>query len=101
MNDNHFKFSPSTWIIPTITLLIIWGIFYVDNSFRLHLNHYGILPRTFTGLQGVIFSPFLHNDLNHVANNSLPLFILILALIYFYREVSLKVLFYGVLLSGF
>jgi membrane associated rhomboid family serine protease len=101
MNDNHFKFSPSTWIIPTLTLLFIWGIFYVDNSFRLHLNYYGILPRTFTGLQGVIFSPFLHNDLNHIANNSLPLFILILALIYFYREVSLKVLFYGVLLSGF
>jgi len=51
-------------------------------------------------LQGVIFSPFLHGDLSHIANNSLPLFILTTALIYFYREVSLKVLVYGILFSG-
>jgi membrane associated rhomboid family serine protease len=101
MNDlNHFKFSPSTWIIPTFLLVLVWSVFYLDNSFLLHLNHHGILPRTFSGLQGVIFSPFLHGDLSHIANNSLPLFILTTALIYFYREVSLKVLVYGVLLSG-
>jgi len=102
MNDyNHFKFSPSTWIIPTFMLLLIWFVFYVDNSFHLHLNEHGILPRTFSGLQGVVFSPFLHGDLNHIASNSLPLFILSTALIYFYREVSLKVLVSGILLSGF
>lgn len=97
---NHFKFSPSTWIIPSFMLLLIWFWFYVDNSFHLRLNEHGILPRTFSGLQGVVFSPFLHGDLNHIASNSLPLFILSTALIYFYREVSLKVLVYGILLSG-
>lgn len=81
-------------------LLLIWFWFYVDNSFHLRLNEHGILPRTFSGLQGVVFSPFLHGDLNHIASNSLPLFILSTALIYFYREVSLKVLVYGILLSG-
>ena len=86
---NHFKFSPSTWIIPSFMLLLIWFVFYVDNSFHLHLSEYGILPRTSSGLQGVVFSPFLHGDLNHIASNSLPLFILSTALIYFYREVSL------------
>jgi len=102
MNDhNHFKFSPSTWIIPTFMLLLIWLVFYIDRSFHLNLNEHGILPRTFSGLQGVVFSPFLHGDLNHIASNSLPLFILSTALIYFYREVSLKVLVYGILLSGF
>jgi membrane associated rhomboid family serine protease len=98
---NHFKFSPSTWIIPTFMLVVIWFVFYVDNSFHLHLNDYGILPRTLQGLQGVVFSPFLHGDLNHIASNSLPLFILTTALIYFYRDVSLKVLVFGILLSGF
>ncbi|WP_395043265.1 rhomboid family intramembrane serine protease [Flavobacterium sp.] len=101
MNDhNHFKFSPSTWIIPTFFLVAIWFVFYLDNSFNLDLNIHGIFPRSFFGLQGVFFSPFLHGDLNHIANNSLPLFILTTALIYFYREVSLKVLVYGILLSG-
>ncbi len=98
--QNHFKFSPSTWIIPSGLIILIWIIFYVDNSFHLHLNEHGIFPRTISGLQGVIFSPFLHGDLNHIASNSLPLFILTTALIYFYRDVSLKVLGYGILFSG-
>ena len=97
---NHFKFSPATWIIPTVMLLLNWLIFYVDNSFHLNLDIHGIYPRTFSGLQGVVFSPFLHGDLNHIASNTLPLFILTTALIYFYRDVSLKVLVYGILLSG-
>jgi membrane associated rhomboid family serine protease len=97
---NHFKFSPSTWIIPVLMLILNWFIFYVDNSFHLNLDLLGIYPRTFSGLQGVVFSPFLHGDLNHIASNTLPLFILTTALIYFYRDVSLKVLVYGILLSG-
>jgi len=98
---NHFKFSPSTWIIPTFLLVVNWFVFYIDNSFHLNLDLHGIYPRTFSGLQGVIFSPFLHGDLNHIASNTLPLFILTTALIYFYRDVSLKVLVYGIFLSGF
>jgi membrane associated rhomboid family serine protease len=102
MNDhNHFKFSPSVWIIPTFFVLVLWLVFYVEDAFNLKLMVHGILPRTFSGLQGVLFSPFLHGDFGHIANNSIPLFILTTALIYFYREVSLKVLFYGILLSGF
>jgi len=101
MNDhNHFKFTPSSWIIPTFLLLFMWIVFYLENSFAIDLGKHGIYPRTLLGLQGVFFSPFLHGNLNHIANNSLPFFILTTALIYFYREVSLKVLIYGVLLSG-
>ena len=79
---------------------MIWGVFFVERSFNVDLSSHGIVPRTLSGLQGVLFSPFLHGDLNHIANNSLPLFILTTALIYFYREVSLKVLVYGIFLSG-
>lgn len=101
MNDyHHFKFTPSVWIVPALLLILIWSIFFVENSFNVDLTAHGILPRTLTGLQGVIFSPFLHGDLNHIANNSIPLFILTTALIYFYRDVSLKVMCYGILLSG-
>jgi membrane associated rhomboid family serine protease len=82
-------------------LLLNWFVFYVDHSFHLNLDVHGIYPRTFSGLQGVVFSPFLHGDLNHIASNTVPLFILTTALIYFYRDVSLKVLVYGILLSGF
>ncbi|MGL2967287.1 rhomboid family intramembrane serine protease [Flavobacterium sp. XGLA_31] len=101
MNDEHyFKFTPSVWIVPALLLLMIWSVFFVERSFGVDLSNHGIMPRTFSGLQGVVFSPFLHGDLNHIANNSIPLFILTTALIYFYRAVSLKVLTYGILLSG-
>ena len=101
MNDyHHFKFTPSVWIVPSFLLILIWSVFFFENSFNIDLTSHGILPRTLQGLQGVVFSPFLHGDLNHIANNSIPLFILTTALIYFYRDISLKVLFYGILLSG-
>ena len=101
MNDyHHFKFTPSVWLVPAIILIIMWFIFFFENSFNVDLTSHGILPRTVTGLQGLIFSPFLHGSLNHIANNSIPLFILTTALIYFYRDISLKILFYGILLSG-
>ena len=98
--SRHFKFTPSVWIIPTLLLLVIWGVFLAENKFNVGLSEHGIYPRTFFGLQGIVFSPFLHGDLNHIASNSLPLFILTAALIYFYRNLSLKILFYGILLSG-
>jgi len=101
MNDqHHFKFTPSVWIVPCFLLILIWSIFFFENSFNIDLSSHGILPRRFSGLQGIIFSPFLHGDLNHIANNSFPLFILTVALIYFYRDISLKILYYGILVSG-
>jgi membrane associated rhomboid family serine protease len=101
MNDlNHFKFTPSVWIVPSLLLIMMWGVFFIERSFNVDLSNHGIVPRTLSGFQGVFFSPFLHGDLNHIANNSFPLFILTTALIYFYRDVSLKILVYGVLLSG-
>ena len=101
-NDHHhFKYSPSVWLVPTFFLLSIWTVFYIENKFNLDLSIHGILPRTLSGLQGVLFSPFLHGDFSHIANNSIPLFILTAALVYFYRNISLKILFYGILLSGF
>ncbi|MGG7036955.1 MAG: rhomboid family intramembrane serine protease [Flavobacterium sp.] len=98
---HHFKFTPSVWIIPSILLMVVWSVFFIEKNFNLDLGSHGILPRTFSGLQGVLLSPFLHKDIEHISNNSIPLFILTLALIYFYRDISLKVLFYGILLSGF
>ena len=101
MNNEPFKYSPSVWIVPALLSLFIWIIFLIDQFFNFDLNKYGIVPRTAIGFFGVFFSPFLHNDLNHIANNTLPLFILSMALVYFYRDLSLKVLFWGILVSGF
>jgi membrane associated rhomboid family serine protease len=101
MNDNHFKFSLSVFVLPLLSVLSIWIVFWAERKFHIDLSTFGIYPRTFEGLRGIFFSPFLHGNLEHLYNNSIPLFILIAALRYFYRENSLQILGFGILLSGF
>ncbi len=47
------------------------------------------------GLLGVLFSPFIHSSVEHLYNNSIPLFVLLSALFYFYKKISYKVLLFG------
>lgn len=99
MND-HFKFSTSVILLPFLSVLLLWIVFWAEVRFHLNLGQYGILPRDLVGLRGVLFSPFIHGNLEHLYNNTIPLFILLAALRYFYREQSMKVIGYGILLSG-
>lgn len=101
MNDDQFKFSPSVILWPLAAVLSLWIVYWVEVRFHIYLTTYGILPRTLTGLRGIVLSPFLHGSLEHLYNNSIPLFILIAALRFFYREQALQVIVAGVLLSGF
>lgn len=99
--DDQFKFTPSVLTWPLYFVLLLWLIYWVEVKYNIYLNDYGILPRTLSGLRGIVLSPFLHGSLEHLYNNSIPLFVLIAALRYFYRKQALKVIVYGVLLSGF
>ena len=101
MNDNHFKFSSSVILLPFVFVLSLWVIFWSDRTFNLNLNDFGIYPRDLVGLRGIIFSPFLHGSMEHLYNNSIPIFILLSALRYFYREQFWSVVVFGILLSGF
>ena len=42
----------------------------------------------------------IHGSMEHLYHNSIPLFVLSMALFYFYREISWKVIGYGILFSG-
>ncbi len=98
--DDRFKFSPSVIAWPLYFVLTLWIVYWIEVRFGVYLNDYGILPRTLIGLRGIVLSPFLHGSLEHLYNNSVALLVLIAALRYFYREQSLKVIGYGILLSG-
>lgn len=100
MNDNYFKYTPSVILFPLLYAAIIWGVFAMEEYLNLDLHFLAILPRTVEGLPGIFTSAFLHGSLEHITNNSVPLVILMAALIYFYRELSLKVIFFGILFSG-
>lgn len=87
-------------IIPGIFIFLMWMVKIVELLFDLDLTGFGIFPLTAKGLPGIIFSPFIHADIKHLFNNSLPLFFLSVALFYFYSEVALKVFIQTFLITG-
>ncbi len=87
--------------IPFIYVLGIWVIYWVEIKFGFNFNKLGVQPRTFLGLRGIVFTHFIHSGPSHLFNNSIPLFVLLGSLYYFYKEAAHKVLFLGALLTGF
>ena len=99
-NDNTLSYHRNVLRIPVVAILAIWVIYWVEIRFGYNFNSYGILPREIKGLRGIFFSPFIHSDASHLSSNSVPLFVLLASLFYFYRQIAHKVLIYGTLLSG-
>lgn len=99
--QEEFKYSTGVVGYPLAFVMLIWIVFWFEVRFNYSFNSFGVYPRTLDGLRGVLFSPFIHSDIEHLYHNSIPLFVLSTALFYFYRSISWKVIGYGILLSGF
>ena len=54
------------------TLAVFWAVFLVNTVLGGSLLTLGVIPRTMIGLRGILFAPFLHGSLNHLAANSIP-----------------------------
>lgn len=87
--------------MPLVFVLIMWIVKICEVVFEQSLSKHGILPRTLSGLQGVLFSPFLHGDWNHLISNSIPFMILGFLMIYTYRKVAAKSFLFIWIASGF
>lgn len=65
-----------------IVLLVLfvgsmWAVFLLSAAMpSLNLNQHGVVPRSFGGLQGILFAPWLHASLGHIAANTSGLLIL-------------------------
>lgn len=89
---DHASVRLGTALIPVgVVLAVLWGIFAVDTIWDLHLYRFGTLPRDLNGLLGVVASPFLHADLEHITGNSLSMLVLGWLLVYFYPKLALRV----------
>ena len=52
-------------------IAVIWIVFVFDMF--LPLENFGLVPRTFGGLFGIVAMPFLHGDFRHLVGNTIPL----------------------------
>ena len=57
-------------------LSISWAALGANTLLGGLLNQFGIVPRTERGLWGILFAPFLHANVAHLAANSISLLIL-------------------------
>ena len=60
------------------TLAALTGVLWVSEAvdfvvFRGRLDQYGVVPRTLSGLWGILFAPFLHGGFSHLATNTVAL----------------------------
>ena len=98
MNDKHNLFN--TLIYPFTIVATMLIVHYLQYIMDWNIKVYGIFPRKWTGLPGILFTPFIHGDSNHLFNNVISFSILGTTLFYFYKKISLKVLVWIYLMSG-
>lgn len=64
----------------TILLVMVWLLFRFSHGY---IGVLGIIPRHVLGLPGIIFSPFIHANFNHLFFNLIPLLILSIMLMFY------------------
>jgi membrane associated rhomboid family serine protease len=85
---------------PSLFVILLWFSKIFEVVFELDFAFLGVFPREAKGLPGILLSPFIHGDFNHLISNSVPFFILLTGIIYFYRKISLKVFILIYILTG-
>ncbi len=101
MEDKSNKHIFSIIFLPLLFVIIIWCVKIIEYVFNFSLIHFGVLAKELSGIKGIIFYPFIHNDWNHLLNNTFPVFILLIMLFVFYRKIAIQIFSYLFLISGF
>ena len=99
--ERQFNYSKSIIRVPVIIVSIMWLVYWIEIKFALNFTRFGVYPRSISGLKGVLFSPFIHSGTEHLFNNSIPVFVFLGMLFYFYKEIAWKIILLGSFMTGF
>jgi membrane associated rhomboid family serine protease len=87
-------------VFPAVLVVIIWLIKLIEASLHISFSDLGLLPQTFSGLRGILFSPLLHGDWAHLSANTVPLFVLTAGLFYYYGKKATTIFILCWLVTG-
>ena len=82
----------ASWILALAFVAVLGIVFMANEMLDLHLQRFGVEPRTVHGLFGVLAAPLLHADFMHLLSNALPLAIAGTAMLFLYPDASRIVL---------
>ena len=103
LKKNQFGSTPEAIIYPLLLLTVMWLVFWADHLFGLiDFYKFGVRPQEVSSLKGILFMPLIHskNEIEHIINNSMPIVVLLGAVVYYYRAIALRVFVFSWLLTG-
>lgn len=88
-------------MLPVIFVAALWAIQIINSAiFGQSLTSLGILPRTQSGLTGILFAPFLHANYGHLIGNSFMLILLSWIICFYDVKAWVKSLAFGTIIGG-
>ena len=87
-------------LYPTLFVSLLWAVKLFEIFFEINFVRFGLYPRTYSGIIGILFCPLIHSSFNHLFSNSIPLLVLGGITFYFYRPIAFSVFFWVYLMSG-
>lgn len=100
--EQNIKSSVSSCLaLPFLFVMMLWLIMLLQIFSGESFWDFGIIPRTIAGVKGIFTAVFIHADTDHLLSNTFPLLILGTGLMFFYRDIALKVFILIWLMSGF
>lgn len=103
MKNSQFGSPFEAIVYPLLVLVIMWLVFWADHLFPLiPFYKYGVMPGVMSSWKGVFFMPLLHSheEINHILNNSMPTAVLLGGIVYYYRDIALRVFFLSWIFTG-
>jgi len=100
MNEEDKEKILRSILFPLLFVALLWFIKLTEIGFGLNFTRFGLYPRAYEGLIGIIASPLIHGSFNHLLSNSIPLLVLGSITYYFYRPLAFTVFFWVYLMSG-
>jgi membrane associated rhomboid family serine protease len=83
----------SSSVVPLRIVFLMWLLFTLEAYYGWPLSAFGIVPRTWPGLVGIVMSPLLHGNIFHLISNTVPLLFLGSVLYFFYPRLAPTVFF--------
>lgn len=80
-------------VVPARLVILMWAVFFVEITWFIDLSFLGIIPRSLSGIQGILCGPLLHGNFWHLTSNTIPLLFLGTTL-YFVHEKKADVVFF-------
>src|SRR5437867_10733035 len=71
-------------------VVLLWLIQLLNGGLDLELQRFGVHPREFAGLPGILLAPLLHGGFPHLVTNSLPLLVLGTVMLHVYPNSAMK-----------